>query len=312
MSNWQSLSEEEQRLLAYCSLGEMQMSVHVDGAAHPRGSEVKGSIWLEGKKTPLLLRELTLSLRSSYHNFMTLQLVELLPLAPAEQKEFPFAFRLPDDTPLQTFDMLDTQPGGYKLVADTFFGDGGKCAAATQLNVTVHREIRAVLGAMRAMGFTDTTWFSHHLMRPDEGTQTTVAFTPPEGLCEQLEAASLFLGVSETEVVGKIHLSLLDRSPGKQLRAIFGGKRQEYPLRIPRVALLTPSDLPNPVGAIPYLKQLLSHTLILPHDPQRWMLRPSMSPPEDADTLLRPTMPTPSAASENLLRPTPPPEENKI
>jgi hypothetical protein len=310
MSNWQSLSEEEQRLLAYCSLGEMQMSVHVEGAAHPRGSEVQGSVWLEGNQMPQPLSELTLSLRSPYNTLFSHLLTPSISLAPAEQKKILFSLRVPDTMPLRAYSPKSAQAGAYLLVTEVILPGGGRWAASTWLNVTIHREIRAVLGAMRAMGFKDSSWSKYHTSRPDENIETTVAFLPPESLRPHLDVASLFLSVSETEIVGNLMLTVTDSNPGSFWESLWRTRDREYLFQISRKELITPNGLPNPLGAMPYLKQLLTMALALPDDPQSWMLRPAMSPSVDPDTLLRSSLPVTSTATDNLLRSTPPPEEN--
>jgi hypothetical protein len=291
------------RFLASLGIGGSSMEVFVGGLSHPRGSEVKGAVRINGGLVTqhfgtLLLRVRTLAHGRTEHGKVLVSecLQRSLTLAPHQELGFPFAFFLPDDARL-SLSAWDSREGC------TLEASLGVRSVTRLLNVTNAREIGAVLYALRLLGFGERSWFPHHLTRPDENVEATAAFRPPENLKEQLEALSVFLRVSGQHVIGKVVLIL---------RPLIGGNRVEHPFFIPRVELLTSDGELNPQGAIPHLKQLLAFSLALPEDPKTWMLRPSMSPPADPATLLRPTMPNTSAASKNLLRPTAPTEENKI
>jgi hypothetical protein len=298
------------RFLASLGIGAASMDIQVGGMSHPRGSQIKGVVRVNGGQVTQHFGWLTVRVRAVTQGHVRQSKVLIseclqrnLTVKPRQELGFPFTFFLPDDARLTRL-MRGGPTDGCILEASL-----GVRSVHRILNVTNAREIAAVLHALRNLGFGEKSWF--HLTRPDENVEATAAFRAPENLQEQLETLSIFVRVSGQHVIGKAVLVLRPNSLRGHVRGLVGGNRVEHPFFIPRTELLATDGQPNPQGAIPYLKQLLSFSLALPDDPKSWMLRPSMSPPADPDTLLRPAMPTSTVSSDSLLRPTTPPETER-
>ena len=304
------------RFLLAWGFGVAEARVKVMAAKHPRGSVANGVVEIQGGRAVQQMRSLLLHLKTFNANddfqsrvLVTHDLARRVEIAPQQMLAFPFSLLIPDDAMLTRY-ALKTPSVGCQLVAEAALEETWRARKATTvLYVTLHREIEAIFGALRMLGFKEASWFAHHLLRPSEDEQSTATFDAPEELQEQLSNLSVFLSISGNHLVGKVQFAIRQATLGGQVKALVGGNRQEDNLLIPRAALISERGGPNPWEAIPYLKQKLARALALPDNPEAWMLRPAMAPEEGGRTLLRPVQPSASPSDSNLLRPTTSPSD---
>jgi SpoOM protein len=296
------------RFLAQFGIGAAEIEINAFGSQYPRGATVEGIVTMRGGQAPQRLEKLTVQLRAfsevdatQTKTLATEILAGNLLLLPREVRELPFCMDIPDDARLSRL-VSGMQEGCLLVGLAAVQGTWWARQSRVKLNITRHREIEAVFGALRWMGFTEESWYAHHLLRPNENEETTAVFRAPDHLQEQLTRLTLY------HPYGKIILELRPHTLTSHVKGLIGGNKQQHLLQIPGERLISSNGQPNLHGALPPLKQVLSLSLALPDDPQSWMLRPSMSPSPDPETLLRPAMPTPVVSGDDLLRPTAPPE----
>ncbi len=300
------------RLMLALGWGGARISIKTENNLCPRGTEVRGTIEISGGSLDQQLNRISVRLvefREGKNQLVIRVLGEVCPaynrpVARRSVQGFPFQFRIPDDARI-TKESWSRPYEGCRIDARASFGwfSAGSTAGA-KLVVTEHREIEAVKVAMLSMGFTETSWYLHHLFVPEWNSTAAMAYDAPDKLREHLDGVSLIAQVEGDCLTGRLIVNLREMNLAEKLKALVGGNRQEYPLKIKCSELLTREGKPNYLAAVPHMERILNEAVLpLQNDPRYRLLRPTNAP-ADENTLLRPAAHGSGEADQQLLRPT--------
>jgi len=285
-----------ENLLASVGVGAATLTLELGTRTFPRGAQIHGALRLEGGSVEQHIYTLTVKLGEFWGSkriptrsvLLTEVLGQEIVVAAREDLTFPFAFQVPDDALLSS-----SQSGCYlEAVADIFWSVNP--GARIDLNVVPHRELLAIHGAMRMLGFSEAEW--------DDMLSVITYSHIPEGLRQQLNGVALRLKIEEDYVTGRL---LLDRSEYglvERLRAFAGHDREEHDVLIPRQELLDAQGQPFPTGASPYLNDIFEAALVMPGNDRKWLLRGASKPEDAEETLLRPAVRGEDIRPDELLR----------
>lgn len=294
------------QVMASLGVGGAKLTVQVEGSLHPRGAMVKGAVGLEGGRVEQRIRFIRLTIKEFWvtgsrrvsRERGVIHAASDVTIQPNQRLSFPFSFRMPDDMRLSSETAFGRPVAGCRIDAEagvTFFYP---CATAV-LHVETHREVAAVLGAMRRIGF-EESWAPHLFVPSAEITR--IDYSVRGNLGRHLDGATIELKADASEVSGRLILNLREHSVAERIHALAGRDKVEIPIRIPSAQLLTPKGITKPEAAAAWLKQVLKDSMLLPDDTGSVLLRPAECP--EHDILLRPA--GAGGCDEcNLLRPVP-------
>lgn len=289
------------QLMVSLGIGAAQASLQVEGMRHHRGDWVNCEVTLTGGELPQKVETLSLELvrwkqmgKSRVAEVLKTEIMaQQFTIHPGENQTHACRFFLSDDAPLSGAFSNDME-----IRADADILAAINRRDSVDLNVVPHKEFFAVVGAMKELGFMlrgepTVGWLDgmfHAKFAPNAETQA------------QLEAVGLNLSLEARTVHGWLLLDYPEKSAMETAKALLGMNELEVPLDIPRQILVDAEGKMTPENLVPLLKQTLAQSLILPDNPEQWMLRASQAPAVKNEELLRPASDTGATRPDELLR----------
>jgi sporulation-control protein spo0M len=316
-----SLSNWFRRLLlqigAALGIGGLKISLSVNGHAHPRGAPVSGEVIVEGGAVAQTIRRLNVILcefsanQTRNHNdpiYASRTIATNVVVEPGETLHFRWVFRVPDEARLTSEGLFGGKPArGCMVQTDVNIAWAVSTPAAKSLlQVEMHREIRALLSALRQMGFRDAQ--DLRSLFQNSGEAIRASFSAPAPYSERMDGVQVVLLADYEMVSGQIIIDWRDENLSERLRGVFGGNRTEIQISLPCQDLLTPDGQPDIPSAVEHLRKTLAEAVKQRANERMTLLRPASAPDQDAEILLRPAAYTPAANPQELLRPVEEPE----
>jgi sporulation-control protein spo0M len=306
-----------QQIGAALGIGGLKLTMTVNGYAHPRGAPVSGEVIVEGGAVEQTIRHLNVVLcefsanQTRNHNdavYSTKTVAMNVIVKPGETLRFRWVFRIPDEARMTAEGLFGGKPTKGCMV-QTEAKVAWMIANLTEkslLNVEMHREIRAILSALRQMGFRDAQDLRSLFHNSSEAIRAS--FSAPAPYSEQMDGVQVMLLADYEMVSGQITIDWRDENLSERLRGVFGGNRMEIQINFPCKDLLTEDGQPDISGALEHLRKVLAEAMKLRANERMILLRPASAPDQEADILLRPASFTPAANPQELLRPAEEPE----
>jgi hypothetical protein len=316
-----------EHLLASCGVGAANLTLYLEESAHPRGSNIHGTLRLQGGKVGQHIERLNIGLchfgaisnaggvamREEILSSATI--AQDIDVLPGSVQDYDFAVEIPDHVYItcRPYSFNQNHQGG-RVVAEADIRWAVNPRAAVELNVVAHREVFAVWQAMETLGFTEREGGKVreypsativNFLTGTEGLKNALEkwYCPPEPLAAELGAVGLCLAVRDGEVIGRAMLSRRASDLQGHLLSFLIADIRDLDFRIRCSDLRDRLGNPLQDRAIAVLREMLDGELLLPGSEHRWLLRGSETPKSASDDLLRPAENGAATPGSELLLP---------
>jgi len=288
-----------EKMLASVGIGAAKMTVQIEEAILPRGSELHGTIALVGGNVPQHIEQIIVSVGYTtvvlvgkvvvpiYHEMAKTVVAEVFDIAPEQTQTLPFAITVPDNA-----------PNGLTLSAQADIPGAVDPRATIQLELTASLEMLAVHDALQQLGFEAKSELRPHSLYAG---RFTANYAAPAELRAAVENVLLWLKREEVNFVGALEINHQEHSFADAVKSLVRQDRTQSPLSFAWDDLYDANKQPRSEHLASLLKTAFESALKLPDEEKATLLRASF-PPDVSDELLRPAADSePNTA--NLLRP---------
>jgi hypothetical protein len=283
------------------------VEIILDQAEHPRGSRVTGSVVLTGGVSPRQIRSVSADLSYRKSNKWELYTAEVFRqdspflLLPHSRHAYPLDFEIPPDAlpavehPSTNRRLMESSLTAIASSAGWSLG----WSARVSLNVTLHREVQAVMAGLVRLGFGEMEWRTHAADPPPDVVR--VRYRPPDALRQVVEEVILLIQVEAGRTQGEF--CTLQRGGGlrERVNTLAGVYADRYPLKFHNEDLIAEDGGPDAERALPRLREIKDLLMERAIALQSHLLRPAEAP--EAKTLLRPAEGSDRTDTGSLLRP---------
>jgi len=298
------------RLLAACGFGAARMTLALEEAEHPRGSNIHGRVTLTGGAVPQRVERLTIALleysQSGKSNALAQQTLPApLTIEPRRLQAYAFSIEVPDAARLSLKTSFGTKE--TKILVTAAIPWAVNRRASVPVNIVPHREIVAVRQAMLALGFREQSGPGLKAVADAyaEGYWDAVIhrYDPPDSLSARLDNVKLLLDVERGVLTANVSVHHRARGLKETLGSLTGSTVDTSIIEIPCRELRDIEGRPRPDGATGRLAELLNKALAHPNDVRNSLLRASATPQSTPGQLLRPVASGGKTPVDELMRP---------
>ena len=288
-----------EKMLASVGVGAAKMTVHLEEATQPRGSELRGTVELLGGNVPQHVEGIVISVGYTtvivagkavvpiYHEVAKTVISKSFDIAPNQTESIPFALAVPE-----------TAPNGLTLSAQADVPGAVDPRAVIQLELSASLEMLAVHDALLHLGFEAKSELRPHRLYAG---RFTANYAAPAELRAAVENGSIWLKREDVNIVGALEINHEERSFADAVKSLARQDRTQSPLSFAWDEIYEADAQPRREHLASLLKSAFVSALKLPDEEKATLLRASF-PPDVSSELLRPASDNESDAA-NLLRP---------